>query len=506
MSDASVAAALRSTASLVLIEAPGGCGKTYQGAQFAAEAAADSESRILILTHTHAACDVFSERTAVSQSKVEIRTLDSLIGLIASAYHVPLDLPADVGAWSRANVDGYNRVAIKVAHLLEKKPMIASALVRRYPLIICDEHQDATAAQDQIILALYKAGARLRIFADPMQRIFGGRSAAAIAAEIKRWTDLKDQAEAFEELDTPHRWANTNAQLGEWILTARATLRDGGQVDLRGALPDGLHVIRADNVARARGQYQLSGQQRAPLTQRMRLLNSVLVMAAHNETVASLRAFFNRSIPIWEGHTRDALDRLCDGVRVHNGNPGEIGKVAVDFVNSVAIGFTATGYSRQLLDDIAQGCTKARKKKPATIQSLGRILLDEPNHRGIGKFLATLRALTKEDAAFAPIKIDHFREFNDAVHLGRFDDADEGLAEIARRRAHARAPLPTKAVSTIHKAKGLEFPHVVLAACDLPHFSNTKAARARLYVGLSRATESLTLLVSHTHPTPLFLI
>ncbi len=159
-----------------------------------------------------------------------------------------------------------------------------------------------------------------------------------------------------------------------------------------------------------------------------------------------------------------------------------------------------------MLDDIAQGCTKARKKKPATIQSLGRILLDEPNHRGIGKFLATLRALTKEDAAFAPIKIDHFREFNDAVHLGRFDDADEGLAEIARRRAHARAPLPTKAVSTIHKAKGLEFPHVVLAACDLPHFSNTKAARARLYVGLSRATESLTLLVSHTHPTPLFLI
>jgi hypothetical protein len=47
---------------------------------------------------------------------------------------------------------------------------------------------------------------------------------------------------------------------------------------------------------------------------------------------------------------------------------------------------------------------------------------------------------------------------------------------------------------------------VVLAACDRPHFSNTKAARARLYVGLSRATESLTLLVSHTNPTPLFLI
>lgn len=506
MSDDSVAAALRSAASLVVIEAPGGCGKTHQGAHYASDAAAESDGRVLILTHTHAACDVFAHRTSASQNKVEVRTLDGLIGQIAAAYHTTLDLPLDVALWSRTNRDGYQKVAIKVANLLDKKPMIAGALARRYPLIICDEHQDATVAQEQIILALHKAGAHLRIFADPMQRIFGTNRAAAIAAEIKRWTDLKAQAGAFEELDTPHRWANTNPALGDWILAARATLRDGGQIDLRGALPNGLRVLRADNIARARGQYQLSGQQRTPLTQHMRPLNSLLVVAAHNETVSSLRAFFNRAMPIWEGHTREALDGLCNGVRVHAGNPSEVGKLAVDFVSSVAIGFTAAGYSRQLLEDIEQGCTKPRKKKPATIQSLGRIILEEPNHRGVGQFLTTLRALTKEDEAFAPIKIDHSREFNDAVHLGRFENADEGLAEIARRRAHARAPVPVKAVSTIHKAKGLEFPHVVMAACDQPHFGDTQASRAKLYVGLSRATESLALLVSHTNPTPLFLI
>ncbi|NRD89474.1 ATP-dependent DNA helicase [Sphingopyxis sp. BSNA05] len=381
--------------------------------------------------------------------------------------------------------------------------MIAAALARRYPLIICDEHQDATVPQEQIILALHRAGAHLRIFADPMQRIFSSSRQAIIDAEIKRWTDLKEQAAKFEELDTPHRWANTNPALGNWILEARATLRDGGQIDLTGVLPNGLHIIRADNVARAHGQYQLTNQQRGPLNQRMQPLNSVLIVAAHNSTVSSLRAFFNRSIPIWEGHTRDALDDLCNGVRVHSGNALEIGKIAVNFVNGVAIGFTASGYSRQLLEEIGQGCTKARTRKPATIQALGRIILDEPNHCGIGKFLTTLRALTKEDAAFASIKIDHSREFNDAVHLGRFDDADEGLAEIARRRAHARAPIPAKAVSTIHKAKGLEFPHVIMAACDRNHFSDSKAARARMYVGLSRATESLTLLVSHNDPTSL---
>jgi hypothetical protein len=506
MSDVSVAAALRSSASLVVIEAPGGCGKTHQGAQYAADAAAITEGRILILTHTHAACDVFATRTASSRNRVEIRTLDSLISQIASAYHAALDLPTDVSVWARTNEDGYNRVAIKVAHLFAKKPMIANALARRYPLTICDEHQDATAAQDQIILALHKAGVQLRVFADPMQQIFGSRNAAAITAEIKRWTDLKEHADAFEELDTPHRWAKTNPALGAWILSARATLRDGGHVDLRGSLPDGLLVIRADNIARTSGQYQLNMQQRAPLTQHMQRLNSVLVVAAHNSTVSSLRAFFNRSMPIWEGHTRDNLDGLCSSLRAHGSNPLEIGEMAVRFVSSVATGFSPTGYSNQLLEEIEQGCTKQRTKKPAILQSLGRIILEQPDHRGIARFLATLRTLTQEDKAFAAIKIDRSREYNDAIQLGRFDSADEGLAVIARRRAYGHTAVPAKAVSTIHKAKGLEFPHVVMAACDRQHFSNSKAARAKLYVGLSRATESLTLLVSHTHPTPLLRI
>ena len=61
MSDASVANALRSNARLVVIEAPAGCGKTYQGAEYARDVAPlIGRGRLLILTHTHAACDVFA--------------------------------------------------------------------------------------------------------------------------------------------------------------------------------------------------------------------------------------------------------------------------------------------------------------------------------------------------------------------------------------------------------------------------------------------------------------
>ena len=56
MSDESVHAALRSDAPLVLVEAPAGCGKTHQGADYARDVAAGQTDRLLILTHTHAAC------------------------------------------------------------------------------------------------------------------------------------------------------------------------------------------------------------------------------------------------------------------------------------------------------------------------------------------------------------------------------------------------------------------------------------------------------------------
>jgi AAA domain len=486
MSDASVAAALKSDASLVVIEAPGGCGKTHQGAHYAADMAKDAESRILILTHTHAACDVFASRTRASGSKVEIRTIDSLISQIAMAYHTVLDLPADIGVWVRVNENGYDKVASKVAHFLAAKPMVAKTLARRYPLIVCDEHQDSTQAQHEIILSLHNAGAHLRIFADPMQRIFGSRRAADIAAEVKRWTDLKDEAGEFEELDTPHRWAGTNPALGAWILAARAALRDGGQVDLRGALPQGLRVIRADNIG-MRGQYRITQQQRAPLNQHLQPLNSVLILASQNSTVSSLRPFY-RAMPVWEGHVREALDELCNGVRQHKGNAVETGKSAVTFVSKVSTGFTATNFSKRMMQEIEGGCVANCTKKPATLQALGRILLEQPDHRGVAAFLMRLRGLTKEDAAFSDIRIDHSREFNDAIQLGRYEDADEGLAEIARRRSHGRIAVPAKAISTIHKAKGLEFPNVVVA------------------VGMSRGTQSLTLLVSHTNPTPLLMI
>jgi hypothetical protein len=88
-----------------------------------------------------AACSVFADRTRGSAQRVEIRTIDSLIVHVATAYHAGLSLPADVATWARRTANGYAHVGLKVAGLLRRHPMIASTLARRFPTVICDEHQ-----------------------------------------------------------------------------------------------------------------------------------------------------------------------------------------------------------------------------------------------------------------------------------------------------------------------------------------------------------------------------
>jgi hypothetical protein len=507
MSDASVALALRSDTPLVVIEAPAGCGKTFQGAEYAHDVSDTlNGGRVLILAHTHAACDVFATRTRTARSRVEIRTIDSLIVEIAAAYHLSLGLPADTGKWARIQKDGYGLLASKVAGLLRTVPMISRVLACRYPIVICDEHQDASSEQHEIAMALLTAGASLRMFGDPMQRIYGSKKKADIAADKQRWEQLVGDATVSETLDYPHRWLDGAEPLGRWILDARERLRAGGSVDLRGELPWGVSVIRADNRSpKTYGGYQLDEDDANKIYCVARCPESLLVLCSQNATVEALHAFFGRRIPIWEGHVRESLSKLMETVENKKGDALGVAQAFVTFIQDVATGFSPSCYGDVFLDEVNAGCRARRSGKPAALQSLGRIILAEPDHKGIAKALHRLKHLTSTDVAFKAIRINHSREFWDAVRLGGFDDPDDGLAEISRRRAFLSPTPPDRAISTIHKAKGLECKRVLIMPCDARHFANSMAARYCLYVAMSRAQCSLTFVVSTANPSPLIL-
>ncbi|HJS09647.1 ATP-dependent helicase [Sphingopyxis sp.] len=503
MSDASVAEGLRSDARLVVVEAPGGCGKTYQGASYASDVAPGlGGGRLLILTHTNAACDVFASRTRGRSRRVEIRTIDGLIGEIAAAYRGALGLPEDVGAWARREPSGYDRLAQKVARLLTANPWIGRCLAWRYPIVICDEHQDASADQHEIVMSLYHAGSRVRVFADPMQMIFNGTQAERTAAE-QRWVEMKAAADRFEELDQPHRWAGIQPTLGAWIMEARTTLRDGGQIDLTANLPSGLSVHIAENTSPQRTGFRVAANVSQPIYARANA-QSMLVLTGQNDRVTALRGFFNRRLTVWEGHVREALSDLAAHCTASQGDAEALARGTLTFMGRVATGFSPTAFGNRFVQEAQQGCAKTCNGKPQHLQAMARHIVETPDHRGVAKALDHLRGLIAGESAFAEVRVHHHREFAEAIQLCRFENADDGFAEIARRRTHARPQIPSKAISTIHKAKGLEFENVMVLPCDADNFSNTKASRDRLYVAISRATRTLMLVVSKDKPSPLF--
>lgn len=503
MSDERVREALRSEASLVLVEAPAGCGKTHHGAEYAREAGRDlRDGRVLVLTHTHAARSVFCDRTRGCGQNVEARTIDSLITEIATAYHKGLDLPPEPGTWARQRTNGYAEVAARVGQLLDCHPMIAGSLARRYPRVVCDEHQDSSGDQHAVVMAMYRHGAKARIFADPMQRIFRETKVSG-GKPGWEWDALAREAERTERLGHPHRWSNGCKDLGAWTLEARAKLGKGQQIDLRSGVPGSVSVVRAENEAARRGGYMLSRQRRPEIDAFVNEQASLLVLARHNMKTKALRAFFGRRLPLWEGHTRGALEQLADATVAAAGRPDAVAEAVVRFMGDVGTGFSRTAFGNALVTEAKQGCTRARRGKPAKIQELARLLVAEPDHRGVAKLLRRLCQLRTSDDDFRDIQLDGRREFFEAAGLDAFDDCQEGLLEIARRRAHAPQRMPRRAISTIHKAKGLEYGAACLMDCDDRSFPDSREARCVLYVALSRAASRLQLVVSEHNPSPL---
>lgn len=172
-------------------------------------------------------------------------------------------------------------------------------------------------------------------------------------------------------------------------------------------------------------------------------------------------------------------------------------------MGDVGKGFSPSAFGGRFEQEAHDGCSRSCRGKPAEIQALARLLVNEPDHRGVAKTLRQIRELATSNVLFSDIKIDCAREFWEATCLGDFENADAGFAEITHRRVHSRPKPPDKAISTIHKAKGLECESVIIMPCDAKTFPNTDDARCLLYVALSRAKRNLMLVVSRNNPSPL---
>jgi len=214
----------------------------------------------------------------------------------------------------------------------------------------------------------------------------------------------------------------------------------------------------------------------------------------------------HEGFPSGRDHVRSDLETFVDALKDGHGNRNAVAKAVVGFVQATTTGFNAASYANIFLEDVADGCAKTRRKRPARVQALARLIVDEPNHVGASKVVARIAELRAADADFRPIQLDCYREFHEAARLGTFETAEVGFHEISRHRTYSRPQPPDKAISTIHKAKGLECKNVIIMPCDAKSFPDNQISRCLLYVAMSRASSRLMLVIPRASPSPLLII
>lgn len=482
---------LHSAAPIVVIEAAGGCGKTTKAAKYAREAAARlSSGKVLLLSHTHAACGEFQRKCAALERKIDVETCDSFCLKAIGAYARALGLPSPIES-HLGRVDSgiaFSTLSEKAAELFRRAPSVARAVAAHYPVIVLDEHQDASIHQHEAVRLLRAMGnAHLRIFGDPMQAIHPANDKRYV-----EWDAVWAAADDTGSLKEPHRWADA-PDLGEWIMASRAALKAGNPVSL-GDAPACVSVISHNGLA---------GRERfrdMPTASREvhRFLNSapdsaaVLVflgnMAKSTAQVGGWRA------PLNEGAQLDELDVLIKALEAHAGNAQALAAAFLDFLGVIGVGLT-TDISDGLRGRLGATINRNRagRNQLAWLDCLEPIYATS-DHRGI----AVAMRMVRDTPA-----LGYTIRFGDHVWaLCAFDRTDDPRAfRSMLGRIRRRRKWPPKIVSTIHKAKGLDFDHVLLCPVDRHQYPDDVLGAHLLYVALSRAKRSLRLVLAGDAPT-----
>jgi superfamily I DNA/RNA helicase len=494
----SVRRALRSNEPNVLIEAPAGCGKTYEAAELAAEVGTQlpEGAQVLVLAHTNAAVQEFSRRIRNTGARVRATTIDAFCLDLLIPYAPRLNLPSPL----QRNVglgDGrlaFHGLAPATSNLLSRCPSVAAMLAFRYPIVILDEHQDTNQSQHRVV-SLFRESecCRTRVFGDPMQAIYEDATGERVS-----WDQLLLEATTIDALDTGQRWSK-QADLGEWILHARTELKAGRPIPF-GRAPPSVRLIRLPGARCAGFGHGNVSVLRRPIQEFVRSSQgSATVLSRHNNHVWGLHIAAAGLLRLNEGADyADAYDLLEQAIAAV-GNPSQLAMCIVAHLGAVSTGLDQAkrrAVERALRPDRIEYGRHQRLR-----EFLGRFegLYHTPD---LLTFLATAKTMIAEPPSWLTVRMPVTMRLLAQVRPSLADNGLECLDEVVRR-LKAGARRLTRSVSTIHKAKGLDFDDVLVANFSAGHFGDDEMSRRVAYVALSRARKSLTVLVPGGSPSPL---
>lgn len=366
--------------------------------------------------------------------------------------------------------------------LLEESPSIEAAYQARFPIVIADEHQDASALQDAVVRRL--ARSRLFIFADPMQLVHGYRG-----ARPERLARHLDESDDQHELHTPHRWYG-DPETGRWLLAVRDRLQ---RRRAQAKAPESLHIdvvpgVYGYNAALPKILAAIERARRSGAT-------SIAVLARRNEEASRVRRYLAG---------KGAKPRQAGA-----GEDFEEAREDIELLRSTSDPALLAGHAVDRLVGLIPTLPKA-----TTDQIRGRLGSDDVELKQSGKEARAV--LTALSPIYETGPVAYFRAVTTAVeacvaaghHLARveafvpYEETERILREGAgdlkaavtvfseRVAAGAHRALtlgPGVFVMTAHQAKGKEFDAVVLAyAGDREYPANDDEATRLFYVALTR--------------------
>jgi superfamily I DNA/RNA helicase len=499
MALAEARAALRGDAPVVVVEAPAGCGKTHEAAGCAidlASALGDGQE-VLLLAHTNAAVGEFRRRVRAAGARVRAATLDAFAVELIGPYAATLGLPAPLRPGNGPGETPFNQLAPKALDLLSRAPSIAAAHGRHHPVILLDEHQDTRSDQHALALALATAvGGRVRIFGDPMQAIYGFSG-----EDLLDWPELVADAHHAVTLEQPQRWRET-PELGQWLMAARGALRAGNPLPVADAPPCVRLVEVADlddiHPGSTRPVPALAGLLRQELP-RLGRTGTVVVLSRNNAHLRGLLSVARQHLVVQEGADVELAHQFLAQAEAAADDPKALAATVVDLLAA-----TSTGLIAQLKAQLGASLLPERidRGRRATIAPLLDCLEPLYTTPDLATWCRTIRQVLADPPTWLRIDLPASLQLLGRLHL-RDDEPARLTLEVAARRRRDAAVVPSKCTSTIHRAKGEEFDHVILAHCSASPFPDTHDARRLLYVALTRARRSVLILASARAPSPL---
>jgi DNA helicase II / ATP-dependent DNA helicase PcrA len=435
---------------------------------------------------------------------------------IASVYRLYEKRLSDAGA-----VD-FDDLIVRTVRLLRSRPELLAAERRRVRHLLIDEYQDTNTSQDALVKLLGEATESLCAVGDEDQAIYRWRGAevehilrfdedfpgariVALASNYRSTDGILRAASALVSHNRRRREKTLRAERGRgaavrlWRFDedrgeAEAVARALGE----GGRPAGETAVLYRTNAQSRAFEEELVRRRIPYVvvggmkfyERAEVKDALayLRLAARPEDDLAFRRVVN--VPA-RGIGGVTLDRIAAVARETGQSWWEVSAVAPSGLTERAR--LALGRFRSLIEELRQ---RAESYSPSALlehllEATGYAALyessedreDEARRENLQELVSSAREFERSNAEGATVA-----EYLDAVSLATNEDIVDGEGAVT--------------LSTLHAAKGLEFPSVFIVGLEegyLPHGQSEEdedeleEERRLLYVGMTRAKDELTL-------------